>query len=763
MKHRVCLTTWAGILFIVFFLPVAYTAQPSQSFSQVVIVNESNTYKHNALAEVPIPPEWEGSSCTIMNEADKASSIPYLRKTTETKDCLLVQVSLAPFEEKKLILRKGESDLKGKRYIAPSHSPGTDFLFVNYKQAILISTEQDNEIQFFSNEGKQFLPETEPVILGEGKSYILQTISPQLIHIKSAKPIFVYASSMNYQNDNVLIEAGDSDTTTLYTNYAYIYLFKHIWISSYEETTVNLMDQNGRNVFSKTLSANSGYFKDDLKPGAYKVTSDHPVTIQFGYLDDENFSFIHGQNQMINGFAFGELVVQSIFPDTTVQIKWENQEKAKHQFKEASEIEKFNSIEAFNPKTAEYRFFSLSSNHPVRICSFSSGNNFGGEFITGTSGTYKDDNFQLFTTRVSKEFSKEQRNLIELIGLHKDTNVEIKGSFQKRITLQENTHFDLPSSTPLEPITISSNAEMMVCQLHNYTNKGLFYFVPALSDATISIASTNTIGEGIFQETPHEKKQWVNWFRIKESLKNSVHIPYLPLPLFFIGIIGILITVLLISLSKLNTSNLSDYEPSEPSLIENDPEVKEKIIPVIEKKEKPSFILQIPDLEEPSNTFIYPTLPKTEEIANFIPIPDISEESIEKQDDTLAFTTLPTNPIKENFIVKTSVVLDPGSANRLFFEKDLPVFENAYIASASLKKLPNEIHEYLKKVDLNLQDQARISNLLRSLPIREEAAKAIAICKKMKIAFYISSYSLPQKILDVVVLPVSEWKQSSLH
>jgi len=302
---------------------------------------------------------------------------------------------------------------------------------------------------------------------------------------------------------------------------------------------------------------------------------------------------------------------------------------------------------------------------------------------------------------------------------------------------------------------------LIICQLHNYTNKGLFYFVPPLKDNTLSISSTDTVGEGIFQENPENKNEWISWFRIKESIKNTLHIPYLPLPLFFLGIIGILITILLIILNKMHVVEVSpDNEQIEPDKDEIESAIKEEVMTEPEKTKPPAFTFQIPDLNEPSDSFVYPTLLKKDPITTFNPVPETKQETIEL--DPIPVPEPVTETINLPSAVTTSVVLDPGSANRLFFEQDLSTFQNAYIASASLKKLPEEMHDCLKKVDLNLQDQTRISNLLRSLPIREEAAKAIAICKKMKIAYYITSYSLPQKILDIVVIPVSEWKQSGL-
>ena len=203
-----------------------------------------------------------------------------------------------------------------------------------------------------------------------------------------------------------------------------------------------------------------------------------------------------------------------------------------------------------------------------------------------------------------------------------------------------------------------------------------------------------------------------------------------------------------------------DHEQTEPDKDEIEPIITEEIITEPDKIKSPAFTLQIPDLNEPSDSFVYPTLLKKDPITTFDPEPETKQETIESE--PISVSEPLKEPINLTSVITTSVVLDPGSANRLFFEQDLSTFQNAYIASASLKKLPEEMHNYLKKVDMNLQDQTRISNLLRSLPIREEAAKAIAICKKMKITYYITSYSLPQKILDIAVIPVSEWKQSSL-
>lgn len=782
MKNKSLFLFLVSLVFFTSIVPYLAFSTSKNTFLHFVITNQSGLPKFNSLVEIVLPPEWKNQPCVVLSDSNDTVKLPFIRKSNESGDRLLVQISLASLEEKKIIIKKGDTSKIQDQIVSPS-APGTDFLFVNYKEAILISTEADNRIRFFSNDGKQFSPESVPLVLGEGKSYTLRTGSPQLVNIKSEKPLYVYASSINYQKDNTKIEAGDSDTTTLYTNFGFIYVHKHIWISSYEETEINLFDENGRNVFSKKLSANSGHYLDHLPPGPYKIISTHPVTIQFGYLDDENFSFIHGPLNQIHGYAFGDLLVQSLQPNTTIEISWEKKGKQKHQFKDVFEFETFKPIDEFLPKQPEYTYFSLESNYPVRVCSFSSGNNFGGEFITGNTLSFNDRQFRIITTRVSKEFSKEQTNLIELIGLTNDTDVVISGAVNKKITLQKNTHFDVPSSTPLEKIAIESSSDMMVCQLHNYTNKGLFYNIPALSDNTIVISSNGSFGEGIVQDIPDQGQGIISWFKIKEFFRNVVHIPYLPLTFFFVGLIGIFTAILLIVLNKMEShireKREKKIEPMKP--IEEQKEKVQPEVPAIEEseaskpitnEEKPVFKYQIPDLNTINKNIVYPTLHKVDEIPEFHrTTPDIKKP--EKEDVGVVSEKKPTDEITEiqpvvqspsdKHTIQSNVVLDPGSANRLFYESQLQCFSNAYMVSSSAKKLPQGVHEYLRKIDLNLQDQTRISNLMRSLPIMEESAKAIALCKKLKIAYYISSYPLPQKILGISIIPVSEWKHNSIQ
>jgi len=783
MKPKKSCIWFVLLLIVVILLPSFAFSNTQNSFQQYVITNQSAFSKCHAFVEIVLPPEWINQPCIVLSEADKETRLPFLRKSNETGDVLLVQLSFVPFEEKRVIVKKTESVPKNQQQIVTSQAPGTDFLFVNYKDAMLISTEENNKIQFFSNDGKQFLPESTPLVLGEGKNYTLTTSTPQLVRIQAEKPLFVYASSIHYQNGNASMEAGDSDTTTLYTDSGYIYILKHAWFSAYEETEVKLFDENGRNVLTKKITAHSGYFLDNLAPGPYRITSDHPITVQFGRLDDENFSFLFGRDSIIHGFAFGDLLIQSLYPDTDIEISWDKKEKQTYHFKNALEYQTYKPIETFLPKQPEFAFVTLESNHPVRVCTFSSGNNFGGEFIPGNSQSYKDKQFGIITTRVSKEFSKEQRNLIELIGLVKDTDVVIADSVNKKVTLQKNTHYDIPSSTPLDKITINGSEDMMVCQLHNYTNKGLFYFVPSLQDATLAINTADTLEEGIFQDGSDPRNLLISQYRINEFFRNIVHVRYWPLSLFFIGLIGILLSVMMMLLNKMEPSikemsaAVSDDLPPESVQAEDKPEKSDEkeIVPVIKetgKEEKAAFKYSIPDLNTSMQDVVYPTLRKAEEIPVF-QHPPTPIGANEENSSPSAFQPVEPEPIyfpqSTEMIsakfdqIQNGVVLDPGSANRLFYENQLALFSNAFIVSSSTKKLSREVSEHLHKIDLNLQDQTRISNLLRSLPIMEESAKAIALCKKKKVPYYISSYSLPKKILDIQIIPVGEWKKFLLH
>lgn len=105
---------------------------------------------------------------------------------------------------------------------------------------------------------------------------------------------------------------------------------------------------------------------------------------------------------------------------------------------------------------------------------------------------------------------------------------------------------------------------------------------------------------------------------------------------------------------------------------------------------------------------------------------------------------------------KKTVVLDPGSANRLYFEGVLDQFHQALMVRSSAKRLQADVAKHLQQVDLNAQDLSRAQLFQERLETLEEAGKALALCKKKRIAIYITSYRLPPSLQKIQIMHVAD-------
>ncbi len=114
------------------------------------------------------------------------------------------------------------------------------------------------------------------------------------------------------------------------------------------------------------------------------------------------------------------------------------------------------------------------------------------------------------------------------------------------------------------------------------------------------------------------------------------------------------------------------------------------------------------------------------------------------------------SPNFSNPLYQSLIVLDPGSANRLYIEGFLNKFKKAFIASSSSKKLAPEISSHLVPVKLNMNDKAKAITMKDSCNTFEEAGLAFIVCKKKHCKYYISSYQLPKKIMGIEILSVHE-------
>ena len=696
--------------FVLIFSIFTLFAKGETSENLIKVTNTSELNRIQTPVEIILPPQYSKGENIKILELDRSTELP-LKRFDDTNLILMTQLDIKKGEEKELLIEKGFPKIN---CLTPNASIGTDYAFVNYKRALVISTSEKNRIEVSTKDAKVI----DKFELGKGKLREIRSEKPQFMVLKAEKPIFVYESTLSDHSKTSLIEPGDSDTTTLYGSDLYIYTERHLWLSSYKETEFKLYDENNIEVYFKVLQKNSGFFIDNLDSGVYHLLADNPLTVQFGYLDDENFSLIYGETNTINGFAFGDLIIESKYPDTSVEINYGNTKK-KIKLRGANDYEVVHVITEFSQRMPESTFFSVVFSKPVVIATFSSGNNFGGEFIPGDNGLFLDRTFNFITGRISKEFSKEQKNIISIMGVEDETEVTVDKAIKSRAILDRFTDFYLESVVSNGSVSIKSNKRTLVNHLRNYKDKGLFYFVPPIKDNSLTIGfiitpvnrnSTTTIITDTNFET-------ISLLRIRDFFVNITSTDYLVFTILFLVLIvlctsGIIICFIVSHLSMRRVAK----------------EISESEIQRSQTKEK----------EGEEKKFLTEGIVEVKKGERFFEVNFPLKKSI-------------FDEIKDK-----KLVLDPGSANRLYAEGLLSEFSVLYVCKSSTKKLTEEVSKFLKTVDLNRQDIERARVISEKLSTTEEAGKAIVLARKISANAYVTSYRLPNKVYNLNIIRVTD-------
>lgn len=732
------------------------------------IQNFSSLTRTNVIVPFNLPSDAKEGSYQIAEGSVGENILPLFSKASE-KTKLYTQLSIKPNEEKTVLLTQVSNPTN--QLLTPTTDPGTDYLFVNYKTAIIVSTEAQNPISFFSADGKMLNSDQKPLLLGKGKWFVLESSTPKLTRVLSEKPIYIFCSSLKEFTDVDSVEPGDSDTTTLYGEDLYFFTEKHLFMAAYKKTQVKILDSNDIEVWSGTIEADKGIFQENLKRGAYHLVADQPLTIQFGYLDDENFSLLYGGPGKINAYAFGDLMISSLYPNTKVTLQYGNEKLTKKEFtfKQTGTTQIVSLIEQFLPKNPEYIFVSLTFNNPILASTFSSGNNFGGEYLPGINGMATDTDFSFVTLRVSPEFSKEQKNLIELIGLTNNTNITASGAWKKSVVLQEKSNYIFTSSTPMEKIVLTSDKPFQVSQIHNNYSKGLFYWIPPTKDTSLQVFISDQTGEAMIQNssTLHQNMKFLfNKSRFRDFFIVLKTPSFLAITIFFSSLLLlILFSLFWIWLSFAKSKGIKNSDPEALILPEKEiEEIKNHLFD--EMISKPISLEEITPKVEKEQP-LPPSLPTKVVFPNrdYVDLPPPKEKTIPtKAEESSEPKLVPQasnqcTPSSTSFLAtlrETKIVLDPGSANRLYIEGQLSEIHYPYMVKSSSKKITSEVTEKMNKIDLSLQDIAKANVYKDSLSTFEEAGKALALCKKLKISYYISSYKLPSLIQGVHVIHISD-------
>jgi hypothetical protein len=181
--------------------------------------------------------------------------------------------------------------------------------------------------------------------------------------------------------------------------------------------------------------------------------------------------------------------------------------------------------------------------------------------------------------------------------------------------------------------------------------------------------------------------------------------------------------------------------------------LKENAKKVVQEKEEKKEKTESPIVQIPPNDSLSIKDSETKKMDKEIDLPFLDVDHTKTNDN------VSLNKIEKSKLLSLSkkiLVLDPGSANRLYFEGVLGQFNQALMVKSSAKRLQADVARHLQQIDLNAQDLSRAQLFQERLETLEEAGKALALCKKKRINIYITSYRLPPSLQKIQIIHVAD-------
>lgn len=618
---------------------------------------------------------------------DNGKKVPFqIIKRVNNSIELKALLHFSPLEDKKLTLHYGKDVTPNYQTIFKPDFSGTYFVGIGSGTLYIASLHNNNAVKVIDNKGK---------ILFQGilkrnatKSVLLN--KDEIFTIRSSYPIFAEVSSLK---SHPLLNSSD-DVSCVYGSYFVLFIPKEIFISAYKETHLKIYTLSGKKIFEGNIPARGLYKNLSLKPDFYIISSDNPVTVQFGCADDNIYFVGYGNLNAFKGVSFGNIVCSSLFPDTNLRIKTVEKLYPSVKLSKPNDVYYKSILKTFKPSNTEYTPIYITYTKPVLVYSDANAGNLGGEQIPSVEGESLK-----FAFRGGKIYNFQgiihQRNIV-IIASNNDTHITVNN---KKITLNALQTYKLSYKKSYQPININSDNPISVFDIGMSSSKEFLSILLPLEDKnSIKLAAMpNKPVSPTKPLTPSNKPKfntkltsflspvftfftslWHNttnasWYRNSENTLKEFWVdisPYIKsfskkIIEFFLPAAGLLYPYVHNYLP-----NISEYELAAIIfyillvliiLLFIPKRRKEKPIPIVNlqevKKKKPAFNVKVLEEKEPitikaSKVKTIPTPAKTEKVKT-IPVPEkkkILHKTVKPL--TAAPKKVPTIPTKE---VKKSI------------------------------------------------------------------------------------------------------------
>ncbi|NCO27689.1 MAG: hypothetical protein GW894_00400 [Caldiserica bacterium] len=320
-------------------------------------------------------------------------------------------------EKKRLMVRYGDDISKEYTKIFKPDFIGNYFIGFGSDNLYIVSMATQNSVKISDSKGKVLLDKT----LGLNETAGLILGKDQTFEIRSDKPVFAELSSLKLD----YVSNSSDDTTSVYGSYFTIFIPKEIFVSAYKNTHIKIQNLKGEVVFDGDLPERGVYSNLSLKPDFYTIETDVPVSIQFGYSDDNIYTIFYGNLNSFKGVSFGDIIYSSLYPDTTVTFKTKDKIYDSENLKTPGDYSLKEVVKEFSEETTEYEFVYIKFSAPVFIYSNSSSGNIGGEQIPSIDGSGKT--FVFRTGKIYNFESINHKRKVVVVAENDNTNVSFNG------------------------------------------------------------------------------------------------------------------------------------------------------------------------------------------------------------------------------------------------------------------------------------------------------------------------------------------------
>ena len=320
-------------------------------------------------------------------------------------------------EKKRLMVRYGDDISKEYTKIFKPDFIGNYFIGFGSDNLYIVSMATQNSVKISDSKGKVLLDKT----LGLNETADLILGKDQTFEIRSDKPVFAELSSLKLD----YVSNSSDDTTSVYGSYFTIFIPKEIFVSAYKNTHIKIQNLKGEVVFDGDLPERGVYSNLSLKPDFYTIETDVPVSIQFGYSDDNIYTIFYGNLNSFKGVSFGDIIYSSLYPDTTVTFKTKDKIYDSENLKTPGDYSSKEVVKEFSEETTEYEFVYIKFSAPVFIYSNSSSGNTGGEQIPSIDGSGKT--FVFRTGKIYNFESINHKRKVVVVAENDNTNVSFNG------------------------------------------------------------------------------------------------------------------------------------------------------------------------------------------------------------------------------------------------------------------------------------------------------------------------------------------------